>query len=266
LEPLDGEVILFEAFGVPMGVRTNRMEAFDRVRAALPPGWQPCEASDVTEHRLALMGDDRGTYAVETDGVPLVQGVPLELAAEVLETVIRARVALNAPDRIFIHAGVVAHAGRALLIPGRSFTGKTTLVAALIRAGAAYYSDEYAPLDSDGLVHAYGKPLSIRGPDNTQTDHHVESLGGTLGDGALPIGAVVAASYLPGATWRPSQMSPAGAALALVANAVPAHDRPAETLRAIRKAVDGAVLLEGDRGEADEVAPLLLAELEASAA
>ena len=53
------------------------------------------------------------------------------------------------------------------------------------------------------------------------------------------------------------------AALALLAHAVPARDRPAETLRAARRAVEGAFALAGDRGEADALAPALLAELEA---
>ena len=64
---------------------------------------------------------------------------------------------------MFVHAGVVAVDGRALLLPGGSFTGKTTLVAALLRAGAQYGSDEYAVLDEAGLVlPAYPRPLSIR--------------------------------------------------------------------------------------------------------
>jgi uridine kinase len=39
-----------------------------------------------------------------------------------------------------------------IAIPGRSFSGKTSLVTALVRAGAVYYSDEFAVIDRDGLV------------------------------------------------------------------------------------------------------------------
>jgi hypothetical protein len=266
LDPFNGRLIPFEAFGVRMWLGTNRQEASERMRAVLPPGWRPCQLAEVEEHRLALICDDRGTYAVDIGGTtPLVEGVPLELALEILDATIRARVAFSAPDRIFVHAGVVAHEGRAVLIPGRSFTGKTTLVAALVRAGATYYSDEFAPLDSQGLVHAYAKPLSIRGADQLQTDQPVERLGGMAGHGALTVGAVVVTTHRPGVTWRPKRMSPAGGALALLANTVPARDRPVESLRAITKAVDGAILLEGDRGEADEIAPQLLAKLGAPA-
>ena len=74
----------------------------------------------------------------------------------------RAHVALHAPDRIFVHAGR-RRAPRPRARPaGAELLGKTTLVAALVRAGATYYSDEFAPLDADGLVHPYAQPLSLR--------------------------------------------------------------------------------------------------------
>jgi hypothetical protein len=43
-----------------------------------------------------------------------------------------------------------------------------------------------------------------------------------------------------------------------LANTVPAQDRPEEALHAVSKAVERAVVLEGDRGEAAEIAGLLL--------
>ena len=61
-----------------------------------------------------------------------------------------------------MHAGVVGWNGRALLLPGRTLSGKTTLVAELLRAGATYYSDELAVLDARGRVHPFPKPLAIR--------------------------------------------------------------------------------------------------------
>ena len=44
-------------------------------------------------------------------------------------------------------------------------------MAALVRAGAEYYSDEFAPLDAGGLVHPFAKPLSIRNERFVQVDH-----------------------------------------------------------------------------------------------
>jgi hypothetical protein len=258
-------LVSFEAFGVSMWVATNRDEAFDRLPEILPPGWRSCSSAEAT-HRLGILCDERGTYAVDLGGAFLIEGVSLDVALDSLATVVRLRIASEAPDRIFVRAGVVGHAGGALLIPGGSFTGKTTLIAALVRAGASYYSDEYAALDADGLVHAFPTPLSIRGGERQPQDHLVEPLeGGSSGKEPLPVRAVIATTYRPGADWTPKALDAGDAALALLAHAVPVRERPAEALRAITRAVDNAVALESDRGEAEDLAPILLAELEARA-
>jgi hypothetical protein len=75
---------------------------------------------------------------------------------------------------------------------------------------------------------------------------------------------VAVSNYRSGADWHPRRLSSGEGALAILAHAVVAQERPAEAMRAIARAVEGAVVLEGDRGEADDVAPLLLAELERS--
>jgi hypothetical protein len=257
--------ISFEAFGVTMSVATNRRAARDRLPEILPPGWRPCPDADA-KHRLAIVAEDRGTYAVDDAGVYLFESVTLDTALEILEREVRVRIAREARDRIFIHAGVVGRAGGALLLPGSSFTGKTTLVAALVRAGATYYSDEYAALDDDGLVHPYAKPLSLRVNDHRHRNHHVESLGGTAGDRPLPVRAIVVTNYRRAAKWAPKPLSTGDGALALLAHTIPARERPAECLRATRRAAEDAIVVKGDRGEAEDVVPLLLAELEARAA
>src|SRR5207249_290373 len=71
-------------------------------------------------------------------------------------------IAEAARRKLFVHAGVVGWRGRAILIPNKTFTGKTTLVAEFVRAGATYYSDEFAVLDGQGRVHPFPRPLSLR--------------------------------------------------------------------------------------------------------
>src|SRR6185436_9805672 len=81
---------------------------------------------------------------------------------EQFESHLQLTVAEFAPRRVFVHAGVVAWNGTAILIPGSSFSGKSTMVAELLRAGATYYSDEYAVIDEHGRVHPYPRELRIR--------------------------------------------------------------------------------------------------------
>jgi len=262
-EPFSGLVLVFESFGVKMWVGTNRREAAARLHTVLPPGWKDCQPEDVEDNKLGLLGEKQGTYGIDLANTPITTGMPLDLALEILDSTIRERIAFSAPDHIFVHAGVVAHQGRAIVIPGKSFSGKTTLVAALVRAGATYYSDEFAPIDRDGLVHPYAKPLSIRGANQLQNNHHVETLGGAAGDEPLPVGLVVLPTYRAGASWEPTRLSPAQGALAMIGHTAPARERPQQMVPTLTRAVESATILQGDRGEADELAPLLLAELEA---
>jgi hypothetical protein len=252
----------FEAYGVAGSLSASPPELLARARSLLPPGWTPTTSSSPGGH--FSIAQRNGAYDVRVDDQPHAQPVDLDVALEVLDAQVRAYVALRAPERIFVHAGVVAHAGAAILIPGPSFSGKTTLVAALVRAGAAYYSDEFAVLDEQGFVHPYPKPLSIRDGGARGIDHEVAILGGEAGTHPLRVGLIAVTSYRPRARWDPQRQSPGAGAMALLSNTVPARDRPAQALAAVGQAAASAVVLEGERGEAVEAAAELLSALGAN--
>src|SRR4051812_44391381 len=254
------ERITFEAFGVPISVEVGSAELLSRVRAILPPGGRPCD-SVPQDHRFGLSSRDGVSYRVVSPGESLAGSSDLDVALGVLDSQLRSFIAMAAPDHVFVHAGVVAVDDRAIVIPGPTFSGKTTLVAECVRAGALYYSDDLAALDRDGLVHPYPKPLSLRLNGVSQTDHDVATLGGTAGTQAMSVGSIVFAQYRPGASWRPYLLSPGDAVLALLSNTAQAHQQPAKVLGALRRAVDGALVLEGERGDAADVVEHLLARV-----
>ena len=256
--------IPFEAYGVRVALSTNDSNLLEPLRTVVPPGAQPCEASEVTR-TFALKAGDHGTYTLIRNGDTLTQGIDLRFALTLLDSQLRLYVGVRAPDTVFVHAGAVAHRGRAIVMPGASFAGKTTLVAALVGAGATYYSDEFAVIDEEGLVHPYAKALSLRDGGVEQTHHPVESLGWTPGSEPLPVGMIAVTSYRPGAEWNPRRLSSGEGAMALLARAVPARERPAQVMRALSRATAGAIVLESERGDASELAPLLLGELEQAA-
>ena len=256
--------IAFESFGVRVGVTADTPEVLERVPALLPPYAEACPPS-TADVSLEVLRAPEGGYDFLMDGSPAAQRIDLDFAITLLEAQLRIHVGLNAPNRIFVHAGVVAHDGQVIVLPGLSMAGKTSLVLALVRAGAVYYSDEFAVLDEDGLVHPYAKPVSIRDQDQIQSDHEIENFGGVAGDEALGVSAIVFTEYRPGAEWNPIELSPGRAALAMFRNTLAAMKRSEEAMRTIKLAVDGAVLLEGDRGEASEMAQSLLDRVAASA-
>lgn len=177
-----------------------------------------------------------------------------------LDSEIRSAIALAAPGLVFVHAGVVAVDGQAIVLPGLSMAGKTTLVAALVRAGATYLSDEYAVLAADGLVHPYPRRLSVRGPGGRR-EVPVSDIGGRAADGPVPVALVASLTYHPDATWSVCPTGAADGAEALIANAVAARTRPTEVLRAAGIVARAATHLAGERGDAAVAADALLRAL-----
>jgi hypothetical protein len=176
-----------------------------------------------------------------------------------LASTVRLVIGERTTERLFVHAGVVGWNGQAILIPGGTFTGKTSLVAELMRAGAVYYSDDCALLDEQGLVHPFAGPLAIREQGTMrQRRRPPGEFGAAVGVEPLPVGVVAFAHYAKGATWRPRALSPARALLALLRYTSGVRNRPLRAIEILERAIEAATVLAGARGEAAETALLLL--------
>jgi hypothetical protein len=257
-----------EAHGVRFGVRTNAPALMAQLKNWLPPGWRPSRSSLVDELFSLWVDPAAGSERpsrVYVGALRRARTRNLGQALAVLESELRQSLASRAPRRTFVHAGVVGWRGSAIVVPGRSRSGKTTLVAELVRAGATYLSDEFAILDGRGRVHPFAKLLSVRGACGC--DVHVsrpsaEDLGGRSGTEPLPVGLVVLATHRPGARWSPEVLTPGQAVIEMLAHTVAARMRPAATLAALERAVLRARVVRGERNEARELAPRLLSLLD----
>ena len=245
------------SFGIRIRLRVSRLDLLDGLAARLPPGWKLADGAAVD--RAYWLAGGAGRCVLEVDGQPLVDGRDLEQVWHFFEADLQLYVAEMARRRVFVHAGAVGWDGQAIIIPGRSLSGKTTLVAALVRAGAVYYSDEYAVLDGRGRVHPYAGPLSIRQSD-TEWPHRwpVEALGGRPGTAPLPVGLVLVSEYRRDGVWQPRALSAGRGALALLANTVSVRRQPAFALGVVQRVVRRARVLESARGEAAATAEALL--------
>ncbi len=253
------------AYGVRIGIRTNKPEFLDRILDHAPPLWKPTSVQFV-ERLFSFHLQDKGLrrrsrspHLLMDDLKMVTRSGSLKEIFEAFETRLKMYVAEMARRRVFVHAGAVGWQGKAIIIPGRSMSGKTSLVAELVRAGATYYSDEYAVLDGRGRVHPYPQPLAIRNKQSArQVKCRAEEIGGVTGTRPLPVGLVVVSRYKAGSAWRPGQLTAGQAVLALLANTIPARRKPEVVLPTLERAVSEANVLKGARGEAEETANLIL--------
>lgn len=261
--------LAFETFGLAIGIRTNDPGLLQMIRPYLPPGLKPV-SDPVVEKLYSIIGGSSPApshvlrlHLLYGNVERLARTAELAELLEILRSSVNLYVAENAPRRLFVHAGAVGWKRRAIVIPGPSFSGKTTLVQEFLRAGATYYSDEFAILDRRGFVHPFAIPLSVRSADSDRQEMRpAEEFGSSIGVSPLPIGCVVATRYRPGGRWKRKAISKGLGVLALVGNTVAARKNPSGTLSTLSRAVANARILTSNRGEAKEVVQSVLEELD----
>jgi len=254
-----------KSYGVRIGIRSNDAVCLQEVSGRLPHQWELL-SSDVVDRLYSIIIGGSGPRAsvrrfniLYGNHVRLARSTETEDVFDTLETDLRLYVAEVARHRVFVHAGVVGWKGRAIVIPGRSFSGKSTLVAELVKAGATYYSDEYAVFDARGRVHPFLKPLEIREQGDTrQTKISVSELGGEAGHKPLPVGLVLLTRFETGAKWRPRSLSKGKGVLELLANTVSARRNPDQAFAMLQQVATTARILKGVRGQAADIVPAIL--------
>lgn len=224
----------------------NEQSLFARLREVMPPGARPCPP-DAAEHTILLLLADDG-YRIEVPENGGMRCRDLEFAVGLLDAQVRQLLAMHAPGRFFVEAGVVAVDGRAIVMPGPSMTGKSSLVAALVDRGASYYSDTFAIFDGEGLVYPFARPIPSRG----------EHQPGLCGEEPLPVGVVVRVPYRSDGEWQTGPRTRGEGLLLLMEHAVAARERPVETVRALRRVSEHALFLDGHRVDAAEAAANIL--------
>ena len=189
------------------------------------------------------------------------------LGGAINETQVRQRLARRmdyylgayARDCAFLHAGIVCHEGRAILLPGLSHAGKSTLTAALVRAGAQYVSDDIAVIDRAGRACFLSRAINLREdvaraldlPSSAHMEH--------LREGTVLVNAIMLLNYRKNeAVLDMRPLSKGETILRLIANSMNGRHEPETVIRCCAAAVSQAICYEGVRGEAETVAPLML--------
>lgn len=263
--------LTFAAHGLRLGVRVNDATLLDEVRPLLPTGARERD-NGVVDHLFSVYrGRDsiargrRSFHLLYCNEGRLSRTLFFEELLANAALFMEEMVVVGAPYRMFVHAGVVGWRGRAIVLPGPSHSGKTTLVAALLRRGASYLSDEYAVIDPSGRVHPYPRAPRVRtGDDAVGTPTSVATFGASIRRRSMPVGLVLLTAYHPNRRWRVARVPRGEAALRLMRH-IPAARlmATADLMTTLTALVEAAPVFVGVRGDAEAAcSPLLeLAQL-----
>src|SRR5579885_2580329 len=127
-----------DAFDLKIRVESDSAEMRDALDRFLLPPMARCgiarDAADIVVQALASAGG----YEIAVDGVKVSSAGTLVDGALAAVKALDDAFVLKLKVVRAVHAGAVVLNGRALLIPGSSHAGKSSLVAELLRRGAAH--------------------------------------------------------------------------------------------------------------------------------
>jgi hypothetical protein len=252
-EPGEKIRLVYSAYGVVFALETMA-DLLPYLPSPLVPGGEELPESDASVPAFRffrahtetgeLIFSVAGGDAADTETAPDVIA-----AAQLLESRIHRYVAAESEQVVFVHAGVVAWRGKALIVPGSSHSGKSTLIAALTALGATYYSDEYAVFDFDGRVHAFPRQLRLRPDISHRIASHPSRTPG-IALVSLPVGWVFGLRYSPDAAWKPKRLTAGQMLLTLLGNTVAVRRQSELTVSFLKRALGSATGLQSERGEA----------------
>lgn len=247
----------FDSYGVKIGIRSNEFEhistIIDRLPFLLPTGLREINFAEAEHFFSIVVGEGKKKeLRIYKDLEELIRQMSEQKKIGLLESKIRLTVAEFAENHVFLHAGAVRYKDKAIIIPARSFSGKTTLVAEFAKRGLEYYSDEYAVIDRDGFLHPFPKQLSMRGIIDSyqQVDMDVEEFGGVKGDIPISVGLVLISKYKKGAKFTPRVVSSGEGIIESIANSVSIRQKPEFVLGVLGKVINHAKVVKTNRSDA----------------
>jgi hypothetical protein len=248
--------------------------------------YAPLHAAGTAQHVLTLSttgtADVPGVWSVHLDATRVISTPAPSVAFHYLLWEANRQAIDSTPDRVLVHASAAVAGDVAILFPGPMGAGKSTLVAALVREGLGYLTDEVVALDPvTGLVRPYPKYLSLGGalahlvPEPPAAVRHFVGDQSLVPPDGLRPGAVSAAArprivvaprYERGATTSIEPLRPAAALSVLAQHAFHIADDGQRTLDVLARVVRESSCFELVSGDVAEATTSLLAVIEDVAA
>jgi hypothetical protein len=197
-------------------------------------------------------------YQLWADG-GLVASAPcaIELVPEIIRVLDEAVIPRLTIQRA-IHAGAVLLNGQALLLPGVTHSGKSSLVAELLKRGATYFSDEYALIDGKGYVHPYPRPLLLRNDSLKQFPVLPSEWNAPIGATPAPVGWIMSLEHQSSSAWSVVAISQGEALLTLLQNTPHIMTDSPDLVHRFQRAVATATCYAGRRPDVPQAVDQIL--------
>jgi hypothetical protein len=238
----------------------------------------PLRVPGAAAHVLSISSSevDDGTvrWAVHLDGVRLLRTEAASIAFQHLLWEANRHAIDETRDSVLVHASAAAVEGRAIVLPGPMGAGKSTLAAALVRAGAGYLTDEIVAIDPrTGLVAPYPKYLSLGPalahlvPDRPAAQRSFVGEQLLVSPEVIRTGAVAAPApprvvvfprYRPGAATSVEALPPAAALAALAQHAFHLETDGPRVLATLATTVQQAACFALESSDVDDARDALL--------
>lgn len=251
------------AFGAVVEITSPDRETLEQCTATLPGYWLKSEGRrpdicfNINTPTHELEGERH--FLFQENGIPLRFTINGAQAQHLLAKRMDYLLGAYARDCAFLHSGIVLHEKQAILIPGLSHAGKSTLTAALVQIGAHYVSDDIAVLDRGGRAYFLSRAVNLRQDVAEMFDLPSAAHAECLHEGTVPVKAIMLLNYHKSeSSLKLSPLSKGEAVLQLIANSMNGRQQPETVIHCCGAAVRQAICCQGVRGEAETVAPLIL--------
>ncbi|MBZ5724953.1 MAG: hypothetical protein LAP87_08150 [Acidobacteriia bacterium] len=206
-------------------------------------------------------GEDGAGFQVRVDGRVAACVSTLTEVVSVLQEMMDEAIVQRITGSVVVHAGAVAYGGAAVLLPGSSHAGKSTLVAELLGRGCTYFSDEYALLDGEGRLHSYPRALMMRDSQGEHFPQLAAEWNAATGRHAERVGLVMALEHAPGAAWSVRSVPQSEMVLTLLKHTPQLMADSGNMVSQLARTCAGAECYAGVRGEAADAADRILSLL-----
>lgn len=247
----------FDCCGIGIGLRCDAPDLVETLTAMMPQVCRPT-APEESGAVISLIGvQDENSNGLYFNNEPALK---FERYDETLfeacqDKILFILAIVSLPTKFYLHAGAVSWKNQGILIPGDSFSGKTTLVKDLIKAGGTYITDDLAVLNDEAQILPFPKSLAIR----TETGRELRTaadFGARTITEKVDLKIIIFTEYKKNAVWEPVAVPPGEALMRLLQNfyyRAAVREYPAEIIGKLARIVRRTKVFYGRRGDTESV-------------